>query len=146
VCSRQSGSNRDGQRAISTGKSAPEELVVILLLQGSARVGSRVEMPVCGGAFRLAAVPVHRNGGRRFLRMLPWSIRRDRECVRFSVFLFVVALIACYIPARRGTSIAPWLPCAMTRDRDLQGESDTKTSGSKRLIWPRGNGYGCQPA
>ena len=66
-------------------KSAPEELIVIVLLPGSAGVGSRVERPVCGGAFRLAAVPVHRNGGRRFLRTVPWSIRRDRESVRFYV-------------------------------------------------------------
>jgi len=64
-------------------KRAPEELIVILLLPGWAGVGSRDELPVCGGGFRLAAVPVHRNGGKRFLRTVPWSIRRDRESVRF---------------------------------------------------------------
>ena len=64
-------------------KPAPEELIVILLLPGWAGVGSRAELPVCGGAFRLAGVLVHRNGGRRFLCTVPWSIGRDRESVRF---------------------------------------------------------------
>src|ERR1039458_7820345 len=64
-------------------KRAPEELAVILLLLGWARVGSRVELLVCGGAFQLSAVPVHRNGGRRFLSTVPWSIRRDTESARF---------------------------------------------------------------
>jgi len=48
-------------------KRALKELAVILLLLGWARVGSRVELPVCGGAFRLSAAPVQHNGGRRFL-------------------------------------------------------------------------------
>jgi hypothetical protein len=64
-------------------KSAPEELTAILLLSGWAGVGSRVGLPVYAGAFRLAAVPVHHNGGRRFLRRVLSSIRRDRGCVRF---------------------------------------------------------------
>jgi len=66
-------------------KSAPEELTVILLLLGWARVGSRVELRVCGGAFQLSDVPVHRNGGRRFLRKVSSSIERDRESLRFCV-------------------------------------------------------------
>ncbi len=66
-------------------KRAPEELAVILLLLGWARVGSRVELLVCGGAFQLSAVPVHRNGGRRFLCTVPWSIKRDTESARFYV-------------------------------------------------------------
>ena len=64
-------------------KRAPEELAVILLSLVWARVGSRVELLVCEGAFQLSGVPVHRNGGRRFLCTVPWSIRRDRESVRF---------------------------------------------------------------
>ena len=47
-------------------KRAPEELAVTLLVLRWARVGSRVEPLVCGGGFQLSAVPVHRNGGRRF--------------------------------------------------------------------------------
>src|SRR5271157_1922615 len=62
---------------------APEELIVIVLLLGWAGVGSRAELPVCGGAFRLAGVPVHRIGGRRFLRTVPSSTGRDRESARF---------------------------------------------------------------
>jgi hypothetical protein len=66
-------------------KRAPEELTPILLLPEWARVGSPIEMPVYGGAFRLAAVPVHHNVGRRFLRRVPWSIRRDTGSARFYV-------------------------------------------------------------
>jgi hypothetical protein len=66
-------------------KSTPEELIVIVLLQGSAGVGSRAERLVCGGAFRLADVPAHRKGGRLFLCRVLSSIRRDREFVRFYV-------------------------------------------------------------
>jgi len=50
----------------ATKKRAPEELAVTLLVLRWARVGSRVEPLVCGGGFQLSAVPVHRNGGRRF--------------------------------------------------------------------------------
>ena len=64
-------------------KPAPEELIVIVLLPGWVGVGSRAELPVCEGAFRLAAVPVDRNGGRWFLRTVLSSTGRDRECVRF---------------------------------------------------------------
>ena len=41
-----------------TTASAREELTVILPLPGWAGVGSRAELPVCGGASRLAGVPV----------------------------------------------------------------------------------------
>ena len=64
-------------------KRAPEELTLILLLLGWEGVGIRVELLVCGAAFQLSAVPVHRNGGRRFLSTVPWSIRRDTEFARF---------------------------------------------------------------
>ena len=73
------------RKVVPGPKSAPEELIVILLLPGSAGVGSLAELPVCGGAFRLADVPAHRKGGRRFLRTVPSSIGRDRESVRFYV-------------------------------------------------------------
>jgi hypothetical protein len=66
-------------------KRAPEELAVILLLPGWARVGSRVGLLVCGGEFQLSAVPVRHNGGRWFLGRLPWSIRRDTKSARIYV-------------------------------------------------------------
>jgi hypothetical protein len=69
--------------ALAVRKRAPEELAVILLLLGWARAGIQVELLVCGDAFQLSAVPVHRNGGRRFLSTVPWSIRRDTGSARF---------------------------------------------------------------
>ena len=58
-------------------KSAPKGLVVMGLLPGMAEVGSRVEPPSCGGAFGSAGVPLYRNGGRQFLRMVPSSTGRE---------------------------------------------------------------------
>jgi hypothetical protein len=71
-----------GQPAVGP-KPAPEELIVIVLLPGWAGLGSRAELPVWGGAFRLAGVPPHRNGGRRFLHTVASLTGRDRESVRF---------------------------------------------------------------
>src|SRR5271166_7090143 len=89
-------------------KSAPEELLVILLFPGWVTVGSRAELPVCGGAFQLGGPDLNRNATGRGLRdeatAVP-QIRRSRgsgdRILGFAAAALLLGQIECFQSSQR---------------------------------------------